>query len=407
MICDAYFKDVHYQENLLVKYYLKNGHSVVILAATFEDVHKYYNDQYDPTIAPSIIEQDGYKIYRLKYGLNFMNKLRNFGDIMPILETEAPDLIFVHDIHFNLHHAIKYKKLHPGTRVIMDFHADYSNSGKNWLSIQILHKVVRNFYLKSCSNHLDELYSVVPGGINFLEDLYGISRERVKLLPLGTDLDLAEEFRAKGHREKMRKKLGIPQEATVVFTGGKLMPYKKTEQLIKAVNKEENRSLYLIIAGQVNQEFPAYKEEIERLIAENEKVIYTGWLNSEQIYEHMAASDVAVFPASQTVLWQQCLGMGLVLIIGRYITLHDGRKFDQEVEYLNLCDNIRVLYEKEDKVEEIASLLHELNSDPVLLDQLKKNALKAAAEYISYDIVAKRTTGELDLNLNYQKYERD
>ena len=91
MLCDGYFEGLQYQENLLTKYYLKHGHSVTIIASTFESVFDYYADKYDKNKPKSIIERGNLKIIKLPYSLNFLNKLRRFKNVKNILEKEIPD----------------------------------------------------------------------------------------------------------------------------------------------------------------------------------------------------------------------------------------------------------------------------------------------------------------------------
>ena len=44
---------------------------------------------------------------------------------------------------------------------------------------------------------------------------------------------------------------------------------------------------------------------------------FAGWVDAVDVYRMMDACDFAVFPASQSVLWQQALAMGLPLIVGQ------------------------------------------------------------------------------------------
>ena len=53
-----------------------------------------------------------------------------------------------------------------------------------------------------------------------------------------------------------------------------------------------------------------------------------GWLNQDDLNRHLAMADLAVFPASQSILWQQAIAMGLPLIVGD--------AGHQDISYLNL-----------------------------------------------------------------------
>lgn len=107
MLCDLYDETLQYQENLLGKYYVKHGHDVTVVAATFNDAFAYYADRYDKS-APAREYRDGnVKVIKLPYSLNLLNKLRRFSGVSQILTREQPDLIFIHDIHLNLSDAVQ------------------------------------------------------------------------------------------------------------------------------------------------------------------------------------------------------------------------------------------------------------------------------------------------------------
>ena len=113
MLCDFFQEDLEYQENLLVKYYEKQGHDVIVIASTFESVFDYYNDRHDDKIASSTYTVGTAKIHKLRYRYNILNRLRAYTTITPILEAAQPDLIYVHDIMLNFPEAIRYMKRHP------------------------------------------------------------------------------------------------------------------------------------------------------------------------------------------------------------------------------------------------------------------------------------------------------
>lgn len=47
MICDFFSPDLDYQENLMLKYLVKAGHKVTVIASTFESISNYLLNQYD------------------------------------------------------------------------------------------------------------------------------------------------------------------------------------------------------------------------------------------------------------------------------------------------------------------------------------------------------------------------
>ena len=70
-----------------------------------------------------------------------------------------------------------------------------------------------------------------------------------------------------------------------------------------------------------------YGEMLARLAARDPRVHTGGWLDQADLNRHLAMADLAVFPASQSVLWQQSIAMGLPLIVGD--------TGDQDISYPN------------------------------------------------------------------------
>lgn len=96
-----------------------------------------------------------------------------------------------------------------------------------------------------------------------------------------------------------------------------------------------------------------------------------GWLNQEGLNRHFAAADLAVFPASQSILWQQAIAMGLPLIVGD--TGH------QDIAYLNTERNIILLRNEEIRADRLAAAIAEIIGDPSrLLRALSEGAWRVA-----------------------------
>jgi len=383
MLCDLYDEKLQYQENLLGKYYVKHGHEVTIIAATFNDAFDYYADRYDRN-APAREYRDGQvKVIKLPYSLNLLNRLRRFNGVGDILIREQPDLIFIHDIHLNLSDAAKYKKRHPACRIIMDYHADYSNSAKNWLSLNVLHKVIRKGILYRYKKSIDRFYPVVPASVDFLNEVYGIPHEEMELLPLGADTDLAKSAMLEKVGAAVRRAYGIPSDAIVIFTGGKLTPAKKTDVLVAAFIEVADPSLHLLVLGDAGKEDAEYKHRLLNQCAGNPRVHFVGWVDGKDVYKFMGACDFAVFPASQSVLWPQALSMGLPLIVG-----HVGV---QDSSYMNLYGNMVILDQDDIRCDVIAKRIREFAGDRVLLQRLRASALKASDDLLNYDTIVSKT----------------
>jgi glycosyltransferase involved in cell wall biosynthesis len=109
----------------------------------------------------------------------------------------------------------------------------------------------------------------------------------------------------------------------------------------------------------------------------------TGWLDREGLNRHLAAADLAVFPASQSIMWQQAIAMGLPLIVGD--TGH------QDVSYLNGERNIIVLAASEIRPDRIAAAIASVIGNPSRMRAMSEGALRVADEHLNWDRLLQRT----------------
>ncbi len=347
MLCEFYDRSLEFQENLLVKYYVKHGHRVTVITSTFESIFEYYNDQYDDARCGRTFQDNGATIIKLPYRYNLLNRLRAYTRIEGILEDTDPDLIFVHDIMPNLPEAIAHVKKHPQCRMILDYHADYSNSGKNWLSLKILHGVLRKKFLDQARPHLSRIFPVVPASATFLHEVYKVPLSEMEVLPLGADMDLCRSIREQRAGEALRCELGISEEQLIIFTGGKLTSNRRTEVLFEAVRKLPQYPLTVFVIGDSSGTERTYRDYLGEIAKDRDNIRFTGWLRPEDVYRYLDMADLAVFPASQSIMWQQAIAAGLPLIVGDVGS--------QDISYLNAEENIIILPASDIQADQLAA----------------------------------------------------
>jgi glycosyltransferase involved in cell wall biosynthesis len=267
--------------------------------------------------------------------------------------------------------------------MIMDFHADYSNSGNSWLSLRVLHGVARKWYLDRARPYLSRIFPIVPAGATFLHEIYGVPYDEMEVLPLGADVDLARATRKRDEGSKLRAKMGFSADDIVIFTGGKLAPAKRTELLLEAVQRIRNLPLQVVVVGEPSSTDAAYVKQLRTLADGMPNVRFTGWLGREAIYAHLDMADLAVFPASQSILWQQAIACGLPLLCG------DARH--QDVSYLNLAGNVVQLPAAEITVERIAQELEAVAGDAERMRRMSAGAEWVASEWLDWNRLVDRT----------------
>jgi len=382
MICDFFHEDFEYQENLLARYYQKAGYKIIIVASTFTSVFEYYANNYKRVKGSEVQSKYGYCLIRKPYAINIFNKIRKLKDLDRILGIYKPDMIYVHGTLLNLGPSIQYK-IQSGEKCILiyDFHGDYSNSASNWISLYVLHGLIFRRILKRYLSAIDRFFYVTPNGGKFLKNVYKVPEGKISLLPLGADMDRIREIKMKNYRSKIRDALGIMEDDFVVFTGGRISRVKKTHMVIQAVASMENSSIHLIIIGDC--EDSSYRKELMDISGNESRIHHIGWLKGDSIYHYMSACDIAVFPASQSVLWQQSIGFGMPLIVGY--------SHAQDPGYLNKNNNIILLRGNSLSSVGIMNKLEHLRKNSELFNSMRANAEKTAKEYLSYEKISAET----------------
>ncbi|KMQ65565.1 hypothetical protein ACM46_06695 [Chryseobacterium angstadtii] len=390
IITDFYGNDLTYIENELAKQYIKFGFEVFVICSVTDNPFDFYSHNYY-TKKASVEVHNGIKIYRQPYKLNIKKRIKSFKDVYSILSSEKPDFIFFNGVHLNLKDAVRFKK-EKECKIILYSEADYSNSAQNWLSLNILHKIVWKGILNRYKKNIYKIFFATPASSKFLNEVYDLPLNEAELLPLGCDCSISDDIINTIDRGVVRKKLNINNDDYVLITGGKLEIRKMTEIAIEAVKVLNRKDVHLIVFGAPASGSEEYFKELEKS-ADGHQIHFTGWLTSDMFYEFMAISDVAVFPASQSVLWQQAIGMRLPLVAGD--------AGEQDMSYLNFNENIIKINKDNIIPIKFAETIEQIISVPGKLDKMKKGAEKTARENLSYEIIAKKAIGGLIYSLIY------
>lgn len=269
--------------------------------------------------------------------------------------------------------------------MIMDYHADYANSGRNWASLKILHGIIRRHFLDQARPFLSRIFPVVPAGFTFLHEVYGVPMDEMELLPLGADLDLIKDVQADPLTWQLGDRYALTDEDFVIVLGGKLTPRKRVELLLEAIDCEALAKAKVLVLGDFPPEEGEYRQRITGLAERLDgRVHFCGWQDNVSVYRHMAISDVAVFPASKSVMWEQAIASGLPLLCGN--------TGNQDVSNLNLHGNIRIAHGAEITASTYRAMLTELANDPGLRASMAAGAYATAAEVLDWNAMVHQTS---------------
>lgn len=375
-----YIDGFGYQENILPRLHAQMGHDVTIIASTENYVG---NTERAFVEARAYRNEDEIMVHRLAYSSAvpgvLQRKVRAYTGLFPLLEKLRPDLIFVHDGQFWDFLKIRdYARKHS-VAVVADCHTDYVNSARGFVSRAVLHGILYRWIARRVDSVVRRYWATLPIRSTFLQDMYGLPAEKMHLLPFGVD-DSGLTCETRAHlRAKVRSDLAIPDDALVFVTGGKLDIRKNIHRLIAVFSDLKRRgelgSAHLIVFGQADA---AVASELAMLDIDP-SIHLVGWIAAERVSEYLLAAEVAIFPGTHSVLWEQAAGLGKPLALHRW----------PGMEHLDLDGN--TMYLDDAAPESLAAVLRSLVDDENgLLAALSRRAAEVGPAHFSYSAIARR-----------------
>mgnify|MGYP000583775744 CR=1 FL=1 len=313
-IClSCFYNDgMNYQENQLVRQHVADGHDVLVLAST-----EVYNDKGQLTYRDpgDYMGTDGARVIRLPYSTwlphKVMRKLRFHPGVYDQIKAFAPDAILFHGgCGAEIVTVARYVRDHPETIFYVDSHEDWTNSAKNFVSREILHRMFYGNRLRKALPQIDMVLCVTTDTMDFVEDLYRVSRDKLEFYPLGgyplEDADYHQR------REAKRAELGIAPDMTLYAQTGKMRPHKRLSETLRAFKASAGVTDRFAIGGVLLDET---RDEVERLVAEDPRVVFLGWQSVEDLTDLLCAADIYLHPGRQSSTTQHsmCCRCALVL----------------------------------------------------------------------------------------------
>ena len=271
----------------LSKRLIKDGHEVTVVTYRDNmDIPEYENDK-----GVNVYRVDNYMIHPNNFidwilQLNF-NLIAKATEI--INKEGAFDVIHAHD--WLVASAAKTLKNAYGIPIVATIHATeagrnsgihddtqrYINDTKWMLTYEASEVIVNSNYMK-----------------NELQRLFGLPYEKINVIPNGINLN---NYVGVERDYDFRRKYAMDNEKIILYVG-RLVYEKGIQHLIAAMPKilSNYHDAKLIIAGRGGM--------IEELKAEaaslglNDKVYFTGYLDSKQVPKMYKCADVAVFPST-------------------------------------------------------------------------------------------------------------
>lgn len=373
-LANFYVDGMGYQENLLPKHHAKE-HEVLIVASDFsfdpsgnrtKKIEKNYLNEYG--IPVKVLEKS------TRYG--FYSRYKDFERVYETLHDFKPDIIFCHGGQFiALKDVINYCKKNKNVKFFIDQHADFYNTPVNTLRKRMAQWLIYGYWMRKAVPYVDKFWGVTPWRCQYLHEVYGLPENKIDLLIMGGDDDKIDFENQHKIRKKIRAKYKFADDDMLIITGGKIDKEKNIHLLINAVKEIDYEKVKLLVFGQPSDK---YKDEFLQSIENIDKIKYIGWISSDESYDYFLAADLAVFPGTHSVLWEQACACGLPGLF----------RYWEGMQHVDVGGN--ALFLREDSKDEIKRVLLDFIKNPEKLANMKKVAQEKAVEIFSYRKIAKR-----------------
>ena len=361
-----------YQDNMLCEQALKDGNDVTYLS----NPEGYVNGELRYLGPQDTVLSNGLHLIRIPY-VKFGNKVlskkvRVFRGVFRILEKEKPDVIFCHNTQYwPIIDAIKYKKKHPKTAFYADKHTASFNSGTNWLSLHILHRIYYRWLLQRAIPYLDKYFYVGESERLFACNNYKVPEAIMEYYPLGGVVPSKEQYQF--CRRRIREELGIRDNMKLYIHSGKLDEKKRTEELLRAYSSVKDENSKLIIIGSIPVEM---ESKIRPLIEADNRIIYLGWKLGDVLQEYLCACDLYCQPGSVSATMQNAVCKGCAIMAYPHLP------------YKTNLDWGNILWVETS--EDIEKVFLSLSLKPEQLDILKRNSRNCGETLLDYRKLAAR-----------------
>lgn len=368
----SFTEHMTYQDNQLSHQNALDGHDVLVVS----NASKYVDGKLVDTGYEALRLEDGVRLIRLPYRKVLCRivaeKLRAVKGLYNILDDFKPDVILCHGLaYWSVLDVIRYKKNHPEVKLYADTHTSVYNSGRNWVSLNIQHRLLYRFLTQRALPHLEKYFYVGAIEREFSKENYGVPLEKMEYFPLGGNPPEENEYMEK--RAKRRKELGLAENELLLLHSGKLDALKRTAELLKAFAAVPELKAKLAIIGAIPE---SEKQTLLPLMEADPRVIYLGWKQAPELLEYLCASDLYCQPGSVSATLQNAVCCGCPVMTYPHLP------YTEDLDFGNL------LWVKTQ--EDMEAVFRDLAAKRTNLETLREGSRRCARELLDYKSLAAR-----------------
>ena len=311
-LASSYTEGMLYQDNLLPDANQADGHEVLIVA----DCSCYVDGRITEVSEEDKRLKNGVRLVRLAFGLCFLpknvrNKIRYAPRLRQLLEEFKPDIVLHHSVvGMSLRSVGCYRDQHPETRLFVDSHADFNNSGRSMLSQWVQYRIFNRALWQTISKKVEKVFYVSNESRDFLREMYKIELKKMEFYPLGGIIRDEEERLI--FRHEVRNEYSLLENDIVFIHAGKFDQMKRTLDVLQSFSRLAYSNFRLLVVGVFDRDI---SDEAREIIKSDCRIKYLGWKTGDDLVRFLCASDCYVQPGSQSATLQTAICCGLPFIV--------------------------------------------------------------------------------------------
>jgi glycosyltransferase involved in cell wall biosynthesis len=349
-VIDYFYPILGYQETFLVREHSRENETLVITSDHYARALFNVNKELlkRQVVGSGLFIEEGIKVLRLPtlFDIELFRTPWLIGLEDAVIGLE-PDVMIVHNIvGLTSIRIARLKSKLPSTELAFDDHVTYAASRGGWT--KPLYKIFRKMFTSTLLNSADAFVAVTEETKRFMQEVYGIPRERITIIPLGIDINRFHNDPEA--RDAIREKYGIRENDTVFVYAGKIVPRKGIHLLIEAsleLCKNHGNVKFMIVGGRDHTYFVNLKKRILKTSLEDRFLFIDAVPNSE-LYKYYSAADVGVWPLECSITMLEATACGLPIIISdksgvtEIVSWRNGLLY-KEPDYIDMADKMALL----------------------------------------------------------------
>jgi len=385
-LVDYFQPKLGYQEYYLARKHHEWGHEVLVVTSDRFFPFAGYRQTVEPVLGKRFVgvgefTEDGLRVRRLPVVFELNTRVWLSG-VKNVFRDFRPDLVICHSFPtMASYQASKYKSLF-GYVLVHDSHLSSHNFFPYGLKRRIFYKTFNAFVRPFIEGKADKFVAVSEGVRDVLVTFFGVSEEKIEVIPLGVDTQLFIFDEAK--RKIIRAKFNLGEdEVLIVFSGKvnlkKLRPNKRVHDLLEAARLliQENPKIKVLVLGSGEGDSLSSLKSFVQKKGFSGNVIFHDFVPRQELPGFYSAADVGVWPGAHSNTIEEAISTSLPVVL----------PFTPSTTHL-IRDN--GLFFKEGDVSQLRECIKKLVGDRRLREKMSRNARLFAEKTLSYDVIARQ-----------------